>query len=86
MKVEFHKLSDQVLKHALKEAASGAEIEILEEVMMPEADVFLCRHNGKRFNVYFDLAYGPEIKAVDPIDKDDLMAMETLICKFIGRS
>ncbi|SHF85689.1 hypothetical protein [Pedobacter caeni] len=84
MKVEFQKLSYQVLKHALKEAASIGKIEILEEVMIPEANVFLCRNNGKRFNVYFDLAYGPEIKAVDPIDKDGLMEMETLICKFTG--
>lgn len=84
MKVEFQKLSYQGLKHALKEVASVYKIEILEEVMIPEANVFLCRQNGKRFNVYFDLAYGPEIKAVDSIDKDELLAIETLICKFIG--
>jgi len=83
MKVEFQKLSYHQLKHALKEVASVYKIEILEEVMIPEANVFLCRHNGERFNVYFDLAYGPEIRAVDPIDKDELMAIEILICEFI---
>ena len=83
MKVEFQKLSYHELKHALKKVASMRKIEILEEVMIPEANVFLCRRNGKKFNVYFDLAYGPEIKAIDRIDKDELMKIETLICTFI---
>ena len=83
MKVEFQRLSYHELKHALNEVASVYKIEILEEVMMPEANVILCRHNDKRFNVYFDLAYGPEIKAVDRMGKDELMAIETLI---IGRN
>ncbi|AOM76250.1 hypothetical protein [Pedobacter steynii] len=72
MKVEFQKLSYEELKQALQELASGYKIEILEEVMTAEANVFLCRYNGKRFNVYFDLAYGPGIKAVDGIDEDEL--------------
>jgi hypothetical protein len=79
MKVEFQKLSYHELKHGLKEVASVYKIEVLEEVVIPEANVFLCRHNGKRFNVYFDLAYGTQIKAVDRIDKDELMKIETLI-------
>jgi hypothetical protein len=84
MKVEFRSLSYDELKHALKEASSVHKIEILEEVIIPEANVFLCRHNGKRFNVYFDLVYGSEIKAVDRIDKDELITIETLICTFIN--
>lgn len=83
MKVEFRNLSYHELKHALKEVSSVNKIEILEEVIIPEANIFLCRHNGKRFNVYFDLVYGPEIKAVDKIDKDELITIETSICTFI---
>lgn len=83
MKDEFKRLSYHELKHALKKASSVYKIEILEEVIIPEANVFLCRYNDKRFNVYFDLAYGPEIKAIDRINKDELIRIETLINKFI---
>ncbi|MNR50213.1 hypothetical protein D3C85_1697000 [compost metagenome] len=86
MKVEFQKLSYQELKQALKELASVYKIEILEELMIAEANVFLCRYNGKRFNVYFDLAYGPEIKAVEGVAKDELMQIETMICTFNFRN
>ncbi|MFA4867842.1 MAG: hypothetical protein WC623_06585 [Pedobacter sp.] len=84
MKSEFQRLSYHALKNALKKASSAYKIEILEEVIIPEANVFLCRYHDKRFNVYFDLAYGPEIKAVDGIDKDELITIETLIHTSIG--
>jgi len=83
MKIEFRSLNFHELKHALKEVSSVHEIEILEEVIIPEANIFLCRRNGKRFNVYFDLVYGPEIKAVDTINKAELITIETLICTFV---
>lgn len=48
------------------------EVEILEEVMIVEVNVFLCKFREKRFNIYYDLALGVKIKSVDKIKQEDL--------------
>ena len=79
MKKNFWELSYQDLAFALKNIAEINGVEILEDAMLSEANVFLCKFRGKRFNIYFDLDYGAEIKPVDKITQEDLKRIEELI-------
>lgn len=76
MKNNFWKSGYHEIIYALKNLP---EIEILEEVMVAEANVLLCKFRDKRFNIYFDLEYGAELKAVDKIEQEELKHIEELI-------
>lgn len=77
-------LSYREVANALRKINPVYEIEILEEVMVAEANVFLCRYKDKRFNVYFDIVYGPEIKAVSSIRVEELKMIEELMVAEVG--
>jgi len=79
MSVEFWKLSYPEIASILRKIDPVLEIEMLEEVVIAEANVFLCKYKSKRFNIYFDLDYGPGLKAVDKMDEEVLKMIEKLI-------
>lgn len=79
MNVKFWELSYHEMVHALKNIDPLQEIGIVEDILIAEANVFLCKFRDKRFNLYFDLDYGAEIIAVDKIEKEDLKKIEELI-------
>ncbi|WP_436488749.1 hypothetical protein [Chitinophaga sp. ARDCPP14] len=81
MKIKLWELSYHEVVQALKHIDPVHEVEIVEEVMITEANVLLCKFKGKRFNIYFDIDYGAEIKAVDKIEQEELKMMEELIIR-----
>lgn len=78
-KIKFWELNYHEIAHALKNIDPVHKVEILEDIMIAEANVFICKFKGKRVNIYFDLAYGAEIKEIDKIEKEDLKRIEELI-------
>ncbi|WP_230041122.1 hypothetical protein [Chryseobacterium sp. Bi04] len=48
-------------------------------MIVAEANVLLCKFRDKRFNIYFDLEYEAELKAVDKIEQEELKHIEELI-------
>lgn len=51
-------------------------IDDAERIAIAEAEVFLCRAQGRRFNVKFDLAYGAGVEAVDRFSAQELARLE----------
>ncbi|QWP78599.1 hypothetical protein J5226_09475 [Lysobacter sp. K5869] len=51
-------------------------IDLVERIAIPEAEVFLCRARGRRFNVKFDVAYGASVEAVDRFSAQELADLE----------
>ncbi|CAH0152601.1 hypothetical protein SRABI27_00561 [Pedobacter sp. Bi27] len=55
------------------------EIVVEKEAFIPEANLILCRFKGERFNLKYDLNYGPDIEAIGNINKSDLEIILQLI-------
>lgn len=75
----FLHMENQEVAAALRVLFERGEVELIEEVFIAEADVFLCRWRGKRVNVKFDFAYGPELSFLEPTPKQEREELETLI-------
>lgn len=75
----FDDLTYAQILRALKQLGQTHPIEIVEEIFIAEADIILCRYQGKRFNVKFDLAYGPFLEGVEEISRVEREQLEALI-------
>jgi hypothetical protein len=64
---------------ALRKIDPVHEIIIENEAFITEADLIFCRFKGERFNLKYDLNYGPDLDAVGNINKSDLETIEQLI-------
>lgn len=76
MPAKLHELDPAQVRTAVAALHRRGRIEFLQRGMMPEADVFLCRSGGRRFNVAFDLAYGAQLDAVDAFSGRELAELE----------
>lgn len=76
MAAKLHELDLAQVETAVTALHRRGRIEFLQRGMMPEADVFLCRSGGRRFNVKFDLAYGAQVDAVDAFSRQELAELE----------
>jgi len=72
----LHELTLAQVQAAVAVLHERGRIELLRLGTMPEADVFLCRSGGRRFNVKFDLAYGAQLDAVDAFSRQELAELE----------
>jgi len=72
----LHELTLAQIQAAVAALHQRGQIEFLRSGTMPEADVFLCRSGGRRFNVKFDLAYGAQLDAVDAFSRQELAELE----------
>jgi hypothetical protein len=79
MKVGFSELNVRQIASAIEKIGDPSIIRILEEGMIPEADVLLCEYFGKRVNLIVDLAYRAEVAPVDTFAKDAVSKIEALI-------
>ncbi|KRB11006.1 hypothetical protein [Lysobacter sp. Root690] len=68
-------LSLAQVESAVQRLYDLGRIELIHRGMMPEAEVFLCRYQGRRFNLKYDLAYGAELQAVAAFSHDELDAI-----------
>ncbi|AXT45171.1 MULTISPECIES: hypothetical protein [Chromobacterium] len=77
--MKFTNLETAQVKVAIKKINTTSIIEIIEEGLMPEADVLLCRYKGKSLNIKIDLAYGAEICPVDSFSPQEIKDLEDSI-------
>ncbi|MGH8080723.1 MAG: hypothetical protein ACREP7_09115 [Lysobacter sp.] len=75
----FTHMDNREVAAALRVLFERGEVELISEGFIPEADLFFCRWRGKRVNVKFDLAYGPDLYFPDPSTAGELAELETLI-------
>lgn len=68
----FYKLSVTEIKKAISKIPETEGLIIEDEVLMPEADVLLCRYRGLRFNIRVDVVYGAEAEPIDIFTKVEL--------------
>lgn len=77
--MNLYDLTYQEIIDALRKIDPVHEIIIEKEALIPEADLIFCRFKGERFNLKYDLNYGPDLDAVGNISKSDLETIEQLI-------
>lgn len=54
-------------------------LEIMKDVFIPEADIFLCKYKNKRLNLKIDLDYGLSIESVDFMDNNEIKEIEKIL-------
>lgn len=69
---QFYKLSVNEIKEVIGKMPVTEGIIIESEVLMPEADVLLCRYRGRRFNIRVDVVHGAETEPVDTFTNVEL--------------
>lgn len=77
--MNLYDLTYQEILKALSKMDATHEIVIEREAFIPEADLIFCRFKGERFNLKYDLNYGPKVEAVGKINRSDLETIERLI-------
>jgi hypothetical protein len=78
--MRFDELNIRQIANAIERLHESTTLEVLEQVMIPEADILLCKYQGKRVNLKVDLDYGACVDAVDKtLKKEDLAEIEKLI-------
>ena len=77
--MEFINLETVEIKNAIKKINNKLIIEILEEGLMPEADVLLCKYLGRRINIKVDLDYDAEICGIDIFSDEEINELEKII-------
>lgn len=64
---------------ALNKMDATNEITVEREIFIPEADLIFCRFKGERFNLKYDLNYGPDLEAIGNLNSADLETIAQLI-------
>jgi hypothetical protein len=64
--MRLEELTYEQLRSVVRAAASQRLIEVLDEVILADANVFLCRRSGRRFNLKYDVDFG---SALEPVDR-----------------
>ncbi|WP_089086422.1 hypothetical protein [Aquitalea magnusonii] len=77
--MKFINLETVEIKNAIKKINNKLIIEVLEEGVMPEADVLLCKYLGRRINIKVDLDYGAEICGIDVFSDEEINELEKII-------
>lgn len=77
--MNLHNLTYSEILEALIKMDAVHEITVEKEALIPESDLILCRFKGERFNIKYDLNYGPDIEAIGNINKSDLEIIVQLI-------
>ncbi|MBU1350517.1 MAG: hypothetical protein KKB95_01340 [Gammaproteobacteria bacterium] len=67
------------IRDAVRLLSAKGEIQLLDEIIIPEANVLLCKHGNKRFNINIDVIYGVTIEPVDLFSQSELESIESLI-------
>lgn len=76
MRTRLDELDYAQLRDAVAALHERGRIDEVRHGAMAEAEVFLCRSQGRRFNVKFDLAYGALLEAVDEFSPHELAQIE----------
>jgi hypothetical protein len=77
--MNLYNLTYSEILDALNKMDVAHGITVEKEAFIPEADLILCRFKGERFNLKYDLNYGPDIEAIGNINKSDLEIILQLI-------
>ena len=77
--MRFINLETADIKQAIKKINDPNIIEIIEEGLMPEADILICKNHGKNLNIKIDLDYGAEICPIDSFSPQELKDLENSI-------
>ncbi|CAH0152109.1 hypothetical protein SRABI36_02116 [Pedobacter sp. Bi36] len=77
--MNLYNLTYSEILDALNKMDAVCEIVVEKEAFIPEANLILCRFKGERFNLKYDLNYGPDIEAIGNINKSDLEIILQLI-------
>ena len=77
--MNLYNLTYSEILDALNKMDAVYEIVVEKEAFIPEANLILCRFKGERFNLKYDLNYGPDIEAIGNINKSDLEIILQLI-------
>ena len=64
---------------ALNKMDATHEITVERETFIPEADLIFCTFKGERFNLKYDLNYGPAIEAIGNLNSSDIETITQLI-------
>jgi len=77
--MNLYNLTYSEILEALNKMDAVYGIVVEKEAFIPEANLILCRFKGERFNLKYDLNYGPDIEAIGNINKSDLEIILQLI-------
>jgi hypothetical protein len=73
---KFHELTPQEVKLSI---LNDPDFLLEKEIYIAEADIFLCRYKGNRFNIKFDIVYGTEVEPLSEISKTEAKKIENTI-------
>ena len=83
--MKLEELAYEQLRTLVHAAASQQVIEVLEEVILADANVFLCSRAGKRFNLKHDVDYGLALEPVDKYTEAELAELAALLVSALPR-
>ncbi|MEN3809942.1 hypothetical protein ABH309_06570 [Chromobacterium piscinae] len=72
----FSSLEIETLRQTIARVGETRRLTVLNEGIMPEADVLLCLYRNQRINIHVDLAYGASLHAIDPVNAQELLALK----------
>lgn len=83
--MKLEELTYEQLRSLVRAAASQQIIEVLDEVILADANVFLCRHSGRRFNLKYDVDFGPTLEPVDRHTAEELGEIAKILMDALPR-
>ncbi|WP_255991111.1 hypothetical protein [Chitinolyticbacter albus] len=77
--MKLEELTYEQLRSLVDAATSQHIFEVFDEVFLAEANVFICKRRGKRFNLKYDIDYGLSLEPVDRHTADELTELTAVL-------